>query len=111
LSSLYPNLLPGDWKFKGDELGRANWLFNNLSSFAYLNYTAAELQDALWAIFDNKVVYGNALTIANATLGHEGFSPLPGGWAAILFIDVDYDVTTQDINYSNCQITFLVVDP
>ena len=108
MSSLYPNLLLGNWSSKADELGRANWLFNNLDNFAYLNYTPAELQDAIWAIFDGKVVLGNAKIMADATIGHEGFSPLPGGWAAILFFDVnDFPFDNTD----HTQITFFVVDP
>ncbi len=104
-SSLYPELLPGVWQLKGPALNACNWLFNNLDNYVY---TPEEMQDALWCLFDGVPCTGVGATMVADALNHQDFSPLPGGWAAVLFFDVNDD---PFINTDHTQITFFVVDP
>jgi len=109
-SSLYLNLLPSscdnyiDWSLKGDEFGRLNWVFNNLNLMP--PYSAADMQDAIWLIMGFSPANPSATSLAIAALAapHANFSPLPGGWAAVLLYDLGGDCV-------NTQITFRVVDP
>jgi hypothetical protein len=108
-SSLYLNLLPTscnpvlDWSLKHDEFGRLNWIFNNLGSLP--GYNAAQMQDAIWLTMGFPVPGADATSLAIAGLAapHANFSPLPGGWAAVLYFDM--------ADCINVQITFRVVDP
>ena len=104
-SSLYPELLPGLWSLKGDALNSCNWLFNHLELYTY---TADEMQDALWCLFDGVPCTGVAAEMVADALIHSDYSPLPGGWAAVLFFDVEDDPFDDE---SHTQITFFVVDP
>ncbi|MEN8251780.1 MAG: hypothetical protein ABFS32_22865, partial [Bacteroidota bacterium] len=92
--SMYPGTFPAaiDQQFK-DNIDLANWLFNNLEN--YPGYTWDELQDALWILLDPDYqltkLMNNPPTpttndmVADAQAYGEGFLPLPGGWAAIIF--------------------------
>ena len=108
-SSLYLNLLPSscdpnlDWGLMHDEFGRLNWVFNNLVLLP--PYNAAQMQDAIWLIMGFDVPGADATSLAIAALAapHAYFSPLPGGWAAVLYFDM--------ADCINVQITFRVVDP
>lgn len=110
-SSLYPWLLPPscqpdlDWTTKGAELNRVNWLFNNLDGLPAA--TSGEFQDAIWLIMGDNPANPAAVSILIASLAqaHGDYSPLPGGWAAILMYEIGGDDCT------NTQITFVVVDP
>ncbi len=104
-SSLYPDLLPGMWKMKGDALASCNWLFNNLDKYVY---TPDEMQDALWCLFDGIPCTGVGATMVAEALLHTDYSPLPGGWAAVLFFDQN-DNPFLDTDHT--QVTFFVVDP
>ena len=112
-SSLYPWLLPNscddyiDWSTKGAELNRVNWLFNNLNLMPN-GYTSKDFQIAIWIIMGD-LPMGNPNTdtaslIASLAAPHGNFSPLPGGWAAILMYDLEGKCV-------NTQITFREVDP
>lgn len=104
-SSLYPEVLPGVWSMKGDELNACNWLFNHLDLY---EYTPEEMQDALWCLFDGVPCTGVAATMAADALVHVDYSPLPGGWAAVLFFDTEDDPFDDE---DHTQITFFQVDP
>lgn len=109
-NSLYPWLLPNscgpnfiDWSTKGPELNQINWLFNNLDILPAA--TAGEFQDAIWIIMGDLPINGGVSgTIATLAAAHEDFSPLIGGWAAVLIYEIGGDC-------ANTQITFRVVDP
>jgi hypothetical protein len=114
MSSLYPKMLPPYWldllpppNSNGDTpltreeaLCATNWLWNNQQNYTY---TTAEMQNALWNLFNNKAVSGIAKTMADDARGNCDFSPLPGGWAAILFVPCNDELQLQ--------MTFFVVDP
>jgi len=104
-SSLYPEALPGEWSTKGDALNACNWLFNNLDNY---DYEWEEMQDALWCLFDGVPCTGVAAMMVADALMHTDYSPLPGGWAAVVFVDVNDD---PFIDTDHTQITFFVVDP
>ena len=105
MSSLYPSLLQGDWNMKGDQLAACNWLFNNLDDYSF---NSTQMQDAIWNIFDGTPCSGVAFTMASDALGHTDYTPLPGGWAAIVMFDVNDDPFDE---VDHTQITFFVVDP
>jgi len=102
-SSLYPNLLPGDWKEKGDKLAACNWLINHKDDYASKTVV---LQNALWYIFDDIPTKGLALTMAQDALMQTDFSPLPGEYAAVLFFHASYSPD----NRRNVQISFQLVE-
>lgn len=108
-SSLYPDNLPAYWLnhntgglSRTDAIAAANWLWNHEGDYVY---TGAEMQDALWKLFNNKSVSGKALEMANDAMMHTDYSPLPGGWAAIFFVPC---LSEPD---QTLQMTFFVVDP
>ena len=110
VSSLYPEALPDYWLnempagpgalSRLDAIGAANWLWNHEADYDY-NFT--QMQNALWNLFNNKVVTGVASDMATAARMHTDYSPLPGGWAAIYFIPCNDELELQ--------MTFFVVDP
>jgi len=106
--SLMPQLLPAfvEQQLK-DNLDQANWLMNHLGD--YTGETYQDVQNALWIILDQNVVFPGSLgspsalalqMAADAALYGNNYVPLPGGWAAVLFI-ADPQV----------QIIFTIVDP
>jgi hypothetical protein len=124
-SSLYPASWPAGMPFSAQTINKINWLFNNLGTFGFPQITGYTipydgpltqeqgeiLQDAIWLL-----VHGNdpdvAFTLENiilsgqmatAAAGQGNFSPLPGGWAAILMI--------KDNQPSQWQLILTVVDP
>ena len=108
-SSLYLNLLPSscddfiDWSLRGDEFARVNWLFNHLDLLPAR--TTDQMQNAIWKLMGfNPALDATSLAIVALAMPHNNFSPLPGGWAAVLMYDLGGDCV-------NTQITFRVVDP
>jgi hypothetical protein len=95
-NSLYPELIIGD--AQNYEWDRVNWLINHTAN--YPGYTWEDLQYAFWLIEANgtwAVTVGVtaasglgpitqvAVDMAAAAALHDGFVPLPGGWAAVVF--------------------------
>jgi hypothetical protein len=106
LSSLYPNNLPGTWPTKWEAIASANWIFNTYPpTDDPAVYTKAEIQDALWILFDSDDGYVsttvNGALLAAAAADHTSYSPLPGGWAAVFYY----------VGSDGVQMTFDVVDP
>jgi len=113
-SSLYPDQMPAFTAY-ADKWARVNWLFNHLDN--YPGHTWGEVQGAIWIIMDswNGVAHGgvpaaDAMTqqMANDSQSHTDFTPLPGGWAAVVFVPegTDPNQGTPDI-----QTMFIQVDP
>lgn len=91
-----------------DNIDQANWLMNNLEN--YPGYTWVDIQYALWMILDAGATIphdglGPVTQIANDMIADaasygDGYLPLPGGWAAVIF-----DCGTE------VQVIFTFVDP
>jgi hypothetical protein len=113
-SSLYPDLLPAYASY-GEKWSRVNWIFNNLDK--YPGYTWGELQGAIWKIMNSW--NGSALggvpsadatvdQMVNDSQSHTDFTPLPGGWAAVIFVPQGTPPESQN---PNIQTVFIQVDP
>jgi hypothetical protein len=117
-SSLYSTNWPAGMPFNPQDIAKVNWLFNNLGNFAGFNtptgnvitsndITQAQgllIQDAIWEIIHgNTGISGMAMDMATAAANQGNFSPLPGGWAAILCVAFNKPVQHQ--------LIFTVVDP
>jgi hypothetical protein len=117
-SSLYNNNWPAGMPFDEHDIAKVNWLFNNLGSFSGFEspggyvITSDDLtvdqgliiQQAIWGIVHGTSgISGMALDMANAAVDKENFSPLPGGWAAILCVAFNKPVQHQ--------LIFTMVDP
>jgi len=107
-SSLLPGLLPAFMDtYAKNNLDKANWLFNHIS-----NYPSAgpfDIQNALWIILDENALFPGSLgnpspvaiaMAADANANGDGFVPLPGGYAAVVFAES-----------VSVQIIFTMVDP
>jgi hypothetical protein len=109
-SSLYPDQIPAFARHE-NVWPLVNWLMNHLHYFPMENNTdIQDLQDAIWILLNN---YQNAsadgIYIAQqASLYGTDYVPLPGGWAAVIFIPegTDANSTTPEI-----QTMFIRVDP
>jgi hypothetical protein len=107
--SMYPETFPPEVSqhFK-DNIDLANWLFNNLEN--YPGYSWDEVQDALWILLDENYEDDKLINVpptpftnemvADAQNYGDGYLPLPGGWAAVIFW-----------NGTDIQILFAFVDP
>jgi hypothetical protein len=117
-SSLYSTNWPAGMPFNPQDIAKVNWLFNNLGNFTGFitptgnvitsdDITIAQglvIQDAIWEIIHGDTgISGMAMEMAAAAAGKENFSPLPGGWAAILCVAFNKPVQHQ--------LIFTVVDP
>ena len=93
-----------DWSSMQDEFGRLNWVLNNMNLFA--GYSVAEFQDGIWNIMEqmDSPVNTPARDMYELAWPHENFSPLPGGYAAVVRVDLGG-------NCNNTQLTFRSVDP
>jgi len=113
-SSLYIEKLP--LNAQGRNWDRINWLFNNFDWYeGDAGYGWKAKQRAIWKIVEDDVnftgsVSANATQEAlaktmynNAVSYGTDFIPLPGYWAAVIFID--------QANPDNVQVVFTVVDP
>ena len=106
--SMYPESFPAAILQKTrDNIDLANWLFNNLEN--YPGYNWDELQDALWVLLDDYEeahmfhwpLTSNSQDMVDDAIAYgEGYLPLPGGWAAIMFW-----------NGTTVQLVFTFVDP
>ena len=113
ISSIAP--IPGNFTISEDQLGRLNWLFNNLSFYypainlfdmqTYTNNNPndwLQIQHAIWGIVEDYTPGAGtqgALMLADA-MPETAYKVLPGQWAAVLFW-VDPQV----------QVLFVMVDP
>lgn len=113
-SSLYPDQMPAFAAAQADNWARVNWIFNHLDN--YTGYTWGEVQGAIWIVMngwtgpsDGGVLYdAMSQQMASDSQSHTDFTPLPGGWAAVVFIPQGTDANqgTPDI-----QTMFIQVDP
>ncbi len=113
-SSLYPDQMPAFAAANADNWARVNWLFNHRDN--YSGSTWGEVQGAIWIIMNNwtgpstqGVLYdATSQQMASDAQSHTDFTPLPGGWAAVVFIPqgTDPNQGTPDI-----QTMFIQVDP
>jgi hypothetical protein len=123
-SSLYNMSWPTGMPFNETQVSKVNWLFNNIGDFdgfsaptgMYItsgDFTQAQgivIQDAIWGIIHGTSgpgsanISGMALNMTNtANILGGGFTPLPGGWAAILFV--------PNNDPAQAQLVFTMVDP
>ena len=110
-SSLYLNEIPDGLYAKTINWGRLNWLINNLDQFP--GYSWQELQAAIWRETNgeswlpttNGITFdGVAQSMYAGMVAHgTGYSPLPGGWACIIFVDQQGGNSTQ--------LQFIKIDP
>jgi len=114
-SSLYPETLP---EFaKSDKWEKINWLFNNLDR--YPGYQWYDIQGFIW-LYDDPIWTGlpeagmPALTELSKTMRDDAdlygvnYSPLPGGWAAIIFTPSN---TPANATNASIQTMFVRIDP
>jgi len=113
-SSLYPDALPAFTAY-ADKWARVNWIFNHLDY--YPGYTWGEVQGAIWKIMNNwNGQAAGGVPDADATVdqmvndsqSHTDFTPLPGGWAAVVFVPEGTDPNSTS---PNLQTMFVQVDP
>jgi hypothetical protein len=113
-SSLYPDALPAFTAY-ADKWARVNWIFNHLDY--YPGYTWGEVQGAIWKIMNNwNGQAAGGVPDADATVdqmvndsqSHTDFTPLPGGWAAVIFVP---EGTDPNATNPNLQTMFVQVDP
>lgn len=110
-SSLYPNLVPAG--FPTDNYDLINYVVNHLDN--YDGYVWQDVQMVIWKLLNNwdgtEVVGVGAWTdhpiaqqmLTDANNYGEGFVPLPGGWATVLFLNSDLD--------NPVQLQLIMVDP
>jgi len=109
LSSLGP--LPSGFRLSRLQVDLLNYFFNKLPELATYNGTFdyddpspywADIQEVIWAVTNGSGTSGNATTMYDYVManGYEGYTPLPGGWAAVL---LDAGERTQ--------LLFITVDP
>ena len=108
-SSLYPELIPDIYPTENYPL--INYMVNHLDD--YPDYTWQDIQMVIWKLLNNwdginvsGVGSWDTHPIAQQMLADanqfgEGFVPLPGGWAAVLFLNEDTPV----------QLQLIMVDP
>ena len=110
-SSLHPELMGADCA--GLPWDKANWIINHLDDFAPYNWY--DIQQALWMLedplYDGLNTHGGSVPaitaaglamVAGANANGAGYTPLPGGWAAVAFDAADG---------STIQCIFTRVDP
>jgi hypothetical protein len=93
--NVYPSLYSTNWpaglSVTLQQFATVNWLFNHLDTYGMDigTMTDAEgdiLQDAIWNLLNGTPASGLALTMATDAAAHGNFVPLPGEWAAALFV-------------------------
>ncbi len=113
-SSLYPELIPLFTRdpnfvtFSEHTWPMVNWLMNHLDY--YPTAEMQDIQDAIWILLNN---YSEGSTLAEtiaaqaSTYGVD-YVPLPGGWAAVIFVPAG---TPLDQAEADIQTMFIRVDP
>ncbi len=107
-TSLYSTGWPAGFQITLAKIAQVNWLFNHLDNYGMdvLTITDSEgdiIQDALWKILNDYATTGLALTMADDAGTHGDFVPLPGGWAAVLFVKSNMP--------GMYQLIFTMIDP
>lgn len=114
-SSLYQDQLP--LFTQSNKWNKINWLYNHLSW--YPGYHWYDVQGFIW-LYDSNVWNGQpyagmpALTAMSQQMKLDAdtygsnYSPLPGGWAAIIFVPVG---TAHNATSATVQTMFIQVDP
>ena len=109
-SSLYPDQIPAFARHT-NVWPMVNWLMNHLEYYPMENNTdIQDIQDAIWILLNN-YTGGSADAVAiaaDASTYGAGYVPLPGGWAAVVFIPAG---TPVDQAQPNIQTMFIRVDP
>ena len=116
-SSLYPNLMPDFLSQENWE--KANWIMNHLDW--YDGYEWDDIQGAFWLLDDpqwNGNANGGVPALSTMEYAQQmyddamqygnGYVPLPGGWAAVIFVP---EGTPPDAENPDIQTVFIVVDP
>jgi hypothetical protein len=91
-SSLYSHDWPAGVPWTLGEIAQVNWLFNNLDQFGIdvEDIATAEqgqdIQEAVWYLLEGDIYQGVNNYLAQAAAGQTSFVPLPGGWAACIFV-------------------------
>lgn len=110
-SSLYPDLIPNG--YPTDNYDLINYMVNHLEN--YEGYTWQDVQMVIWKLLNDWD--GSDVALVGAWANHpiaqqmlsdandygEGFVPLPGGWAAVLFIN--------SVLENPVQLQLIMVDP
>lgn len=134
---IYNSLDPSSWPanmpavFTVAKINQVNWLFNNLGSYGFNissidplyivpgELTVAEgntIQNAIWSIINgpgnfSPLAGSQPLAFSTDMAGdaapYGAFSPLPGGWAAVLMVPEVDGVPDA----TQAQLIFTVVDP
>lgn len=108
-STLYPALIP-EFARKATIWPKVNWLMNNLNYFP--TASMQDIQDAIWRLVNSPAYTGGsslAITMANtAATNGANFVPLPGGWAAVIFVPTGTPINAQN---ATIQTMFIRVDP
>ena len=110
-SSLYPDKIPAFARHE-NTWPLVNWLMNHLHYYD-MNTTreVQDIQDAIWILLHGSSTgFGSdAIQIAaDASNYGQGYVPLPGGWAAIIFVPAG---TAADLAQPDIQTMFIRVDP
>jgi len=110
---VYPSLYDNDWPagmpFDLVTIAKVNWLFNHLDWYgmdinALTQADGIVIQDAIWKLINGIACTGiAALMAADAETYGVGYVPLPGGWAAVLFVKHNTPMTYK--------LIFTIVDP
>ena len=110
---VYPSLYDNDWPdgmpFSLVTIAKVNWIFNHLGNYGMdiMALSSADgiiIQNAIWKLINGLGCTGTAaLMAADAENYGVGYVPLPGGWAAVLFVKNDTPMAYQ--------LIFTVVDP
>jgi hypothetical protein len=99
---------PTGMAFNLATISKVNWLFNHLSYYsmdpnALIQAQGTTIQHAIWKLINGLSTSDPvALQMVSDASTHGDFSPLPGGYAAVLF------VTNDD---PGIQLIFTIVDP
>ncbi len=110
---VYPSLYDDDWPagmpFSLETIAKVNWVFNHLGNYGIdiMALSSADgiiIQAAIWKLINDFGCTGTAAQMAaDAETYGVGYVPLPGGWAAVLFVKNEMTMAYQ--------LIFTVVDP
>jgi len=113
VSSLYPKSIPKNAPAKNFDWYRMNWLINHLDWFP--GYAWEDVQAAIWRLnnswtgpAEDGVSYSTTAQemYADMIADGDGFTPLRGGWAFVIFTDPD----PGDAGTLYCQSVVIKVD-
>ncbi len=109
-SSLYPDQIPAFARHT-NVWPMVNWLMNHLDYYPMeTTRDIQDIQDAIWILLNN-YTGGSAEAVqiaADASTYGAGYVPLPGGWAAVIFVPAG---TPANQASPDIQTMFIRVDP